>query len=390
MLLIGCQPTIEKRVSLKGCINGVSQKPLDENFKFPGTLLFTARDDTKIYALDGETHKVSTVFDNVSISEPVQMSPLSPNGRWIVISQPQLTTQKKVLFQLLSNQVATEVKTALVNTIDHQVTRWYQESWVNDTLIQGFLDPGEDGKITLLDPFKENWVIPLEVFHIQNSAPGTGISVSPDQSRILYINNQYHLVLYDVIREQPLWNYEDYDSINPSAFSNDLRGAVWSNDGMMLALPIGSKNNDRAGILIMNKAGEKISYSATGFRPFGLSWSKQQDFIAFYENHCTESNCLDISIPVIRLYRVNDGLIQDLCILPNNIVPSGNISSERILWSPNEQFVAYGHWNSSSNENGITIQKLDDGIVRFFKIEKKDLIFLGWSEFEWSRLPGTK
>lgn len=374
--------------TVQSCKNGLDPLSLDKDFKFPGVLLFSSQQGREFFSLDGETHEITILTDLISLPDPYQISPLSPDGKSLVISQFHTDQEKQLLVQLISYDGATEIRKTNVEGFfagSNFIISWNPIIWINNSLLHGsiFTTEEEPSVNTLFDPFLLEWKNTTASFDIRNFAPGSGYSISPDLSKIMYVNDQYQLVLYDPIVKQVIWEYLDYDGINPDMNSTYLREATWSGNGTMLATPISNKDGATPGILILNKDGKIINFAYFGSRPFGLSWSHNQKYVSFFENRCKNLDCLENNIPVIRLYRVEDSLVHDLCLFAEENSPIANIRNQRIVWSPDDRFIAYGFWNHNSSHNGVIIQKLDDEQVRVFVVEGKDLTLLGWSAYKW-------
>ena len=384
-----CIQSKERSPSFIPCNNGTKPMPLDQATKLPGSLLFTTRQRTEIFALDGETHEIISLATPISPEQTFRTAVLTPDGNSLVISQIHSQVEKELMVQLVSSDGSTKVQTAsfeerFVETKSN--FSWNPTLWINESLLQGYISSGnyeEPGINILFDPFQGKWINLTQIFDIPDAAQESGFSISPDLSRVLYVDDQFHLVLYDQSAKHTLWEYTEYDGINPDLQSVSLREAAWSQDGTMLATPISIKSSLIPGIMILNKDGKVVNLLPTGVRSFGLSWSHNQLFIAFFENRCTTLDCIGNLIPVIRLYSVKDSLVYDQCLLAGETVPVANIQNQKIVWSPDDRFIAYGFWSSTSYQNGIIIQELGKEQVKAFAVDGKDLIFLGWSEYSW-------
>jgi len=291
----------------------------------------------------------------------------------------------------LSNRGSTEHRTVLLPTLESNRNiniSWSSVDWANNSYLQGVLfEEGNTGDESweswLLNPYQPVWKSLSGVVKELNQAKESGFLISPDLSRVLYVNNRYQLILYDLTQNKTLWENNNYDGVVPSLTSPVLSDATWSKDGKFLALPIINENNTPA-ILILDKDGKIINSVDFGNHLHGLSWSEDGQTLSFYEDRCAAADCIDKARPVIQLISMQDGSLRDVCSLPENIIPVGGIVNNRIAWSPNQQFLAYSFWNGQTMQDGIIFQKQNDPAVRILQIDNDDLILLGWSEYHWT------
>ena len=385
VFLSGCVSNKGNNAHITSCDNGTAAKPLDQDFKFPGTLLFADRLETEIIALDGETHEVIPILDDIKI-EDTSISPLTPDGKWLMVFQNQISDQGQVKIQLISYQGIIENKSIFfIDSYfgERKIEFWQQVIWRNNSVIQGHAFSSnlegayEMGEITLLNPFQMNWSIITKKYDLPEHAADSGYSVSPDFSRIIFLNKKYNLVLYDLIHNRKLWEYSERNDIykynNQSTIMHDV---VWSDDGSIFAIPIANTDKDVRGILVMDKNGNMVNFMDYRNDPYGLSWSHDGKKIAFGISRCSDLECETI-IPIISLYRVEGDLIQDICALGEDY------DSRSIQWSPDDEYIAYASLLNSSTNTKILIQKLDDSQVRIVEIEGRELKLLGWSKYKW-------
>jgi hypothetical protein len=392
-LAISPTPMVTESASIDGfvnCDNGTQPALLDQEFKFPGDLLFMKRDRSDILALNGETHEFTSIF-RLPQDGDYDMAPLSRDGKNLVISFRKPSDKKTLALILLSSRGAIEHKKIPLPSLEQNSNKSYSWSvvdWVNDEYMQGSLfEDGNIGdelsEIFLLDPYQLKWKTLSEMNNNLNKAQDSGFSISPDFEKIIYVNQQYQLILSNSIQNKTLWEYSDYDGIFPRLTSPTLSDAVWSRDGQMLALPITEKGSST--LLIFNKNGRIINSLNFGNNyQFGLNWSEDDQFISFYENRCVPANCADKVIPVIRIMSIKDSSVKDLRSLADDIVPTGGVINDRIIWSPDQKFLVYTLWSGSyPPQNSVILQKVGDSRVRMIKMDNDAMVLLGWSKYHW-------
>jgi hypothetical protein len=371
------------------CINGDHPIPIDRAYKFPGDLLFARSDGSEILALSGETHEFTSVL-HMPIDKFYDVSPLSWDGKTLVLSYREPDDVETLSIILLSNLGSFDLKKVALPNLwknrDNMVS-WIPSDWVNDRYLQGRLyEEGSAGdelwETLLLDPYELRWTTMSNINSTVNQAQGSGFSISPDLTRVLHVDDEYHLILYDLIQNEILWKHDDYDGVVPRFRSPILGDATWSSDGEILALPITSENRTPA-LLLLSKDGRIIhSFNFDNYQ-YGYSWSKNNQFLSFYEDRCISNDCMD-SAPIIRAMDIKGGSLKDLCLLPDVTVPIGGIANNRIAWSPDQQFLAYTYWSGSTSQDGIILQKVKDPQIRMIEIDNDTMILLGWSEYHWT------
>jgi hypothetical protein len=371
------------------CNNGIHPAPIDRGFKFPGNLLFARSDGSEVLALSGETHEFISVLQ-MPIDGFYDVSPLSRDGKTLVISYREPDDVETLSVLLLSNLGSLDHKKVPLPTLwkgRSKMVSWKFSDWVNDRYLQGSLyEEGVAGdelwEALLFDSYELEWKTISNINGNLNQAQGSGFSVSPDLTRVLYVDDEYRLILYDLIQNTILWEYSDYDGVVPRLGSPVLSDATWSSDGEILALPITSENGTPA-LLILGKNGRIIRSFNFDNNQHGYSWSKNNQFLSFYEDRCISNDCMDAK-PIIRALNTKDGSLKDLCWLPNVTVPIGGIANNRITWSPNQQLIAYTYWSGASSQDGIILQKINDPQIRMVEIDNDTMILLGWSEHHWT------
>lgn len=312
----------------------------------------------------------------------------------LVLSHQDPSNMQTLIITLLSSGGFVESKKVSLPTLGQnrkKTTLWSSISWINGNYLQGALyekrHTGDELWDTwLLNPYQLDWKSLENLADGLNRAEASGFSISPDMTRVLYVNEQYQLVLHDLIQNRSLWEYSDYDGINPVITSPTLADAIWSEDGTMLALPISrdSGGENWPGVLILDQYGKIVHLMDFGMRQFGLSWSNDKQYVSFYGNQYVGLDLQSDMQPIIRVMDINDGLVRDLCRLGEGIEPVSNI-----FWSPDQKFLTYYLQNIKADQDKFIIQKLSDPRLRALQLydDNHELIyfqFVGWSKYHWT------
>lgn len=393
LLLQSCSRPAMNIDNLVSCENGTNPTPIDSEFDFPGDLLFVKRDGSEILAFNGKTHQFTSIF-RLPENGTADVSPLSRDGKTLVVSYQNPSDMKNLSVIVLSPQGIIESSKILIPPLGHnreRIIQWASIGWVNSDLFQGVLfEKGMVGdelsQNQFFNPYKLEWGSLNVMIQDLDVDPVGGFLFSPDLTRVLYVNSEYHLALYDFSQKKNIWEYHDYDGISPNEQSPILEDAIWSPDGNMLALPL--TNEDRVPIaLILDKDGQIINSIYFGNYQHGFSWSKDGQFLAFYEDRCTtiDSIIRCEARPVIRVISTKDGLLRDLCSLTEGILPTQSIRNFRIIWSPDQEFLVYSSANHETGTGGFFLQKLNDPEVRIIDVKDDSLILLGWSQEHWEK-----
>lgn len=390
LLLTSCRVINTNTGPISVCTNGKKPIPIEKDFKFSGTLLIYDTSQSSILAYDGIKHEFTTLM-NLSGFTNYNVSLLSRDGKWLLVSQPKLNDPTSLEIYLLSNSKQVERKDLSLPESDDNTLRYYD--WINQESFLGYITKNKVRIYGLFEPFAPRWK-PLEfgsvAFYTYAENGVSGIAISPDLSRVLFVNSTSDLLLYNLQENKALWQNTEYDGLNPMMQSVLLLPAVWAEDASLLAVPTFRKNSttDQYGILVLDKSGNLLKSSFFENRPFGLNFSHNKKFIVFYENHLlppTPALHAD-SIPVIRLFNTETDKLSDLCVLDTGTAPTHNLKGGRIFWSTDDAYVAYNYGDASPQgniKNGIIIQKLDSEEIRIVPAGNHNLILLGWSSYQW-------
>jgi hypothetical protein len=386
-----CSSQVSGPNTLVNCSNGTNPIPLEQGFTFPGDLLFAKRDGSEILAFNGSTHELTSIF-RVPSKGAHDVSPLSQDGKTLVIFHQDPSEMEALSIDILLNSGTVENRKILLPVVEQNQDKlytWSSVDWINGKYLQGVLsEKGSTGdelwESWLLNPYQLDWKSLPSLNNNLDQMEESGFSISPDLTRVLYVNTQYQLVLYDLVQNRALWNYSDYDGISPRMTSPDLSDAAWSPSGEMLALPITRTDGMTPGIVVLGKDAGIINSFYFGDFQFGLNWSKDGQLLSFYENRSTTIDSAGNLRPIVRIIGMKDGLLRDICSLKENTEPSQGISNNRVVWSPDQQFLAYTLWSSDVNtQDGIVLQKLSDPLIRIIQLDTDTMVLLGWSKEHW-------
>ena len=380
LILQSCSRPAMNIDDLVSCENGTNPTPIDSEFDFPGDLLFVKRDGSEILAFNRKTHQFTSIF-RLPENGTADVSPLSQDGKTLVVSYQNPSDMKNLSVIVLSPQGIIESSKIPIPPLGHnreRIIQWASIGWVNSDLLQGVLfEKGivgdELSQNQFFNPYKLEWGLLNVMVQDLDVDPVGGFLFSPDLTRVLYVNSDYHLALYDFSQKKNIWEYDDYDGISPNEQSPILEDAIWSPDGNMLAIPL--TNEERVPIaLILDKDGEIVNSIYFDNYQHGFSWSKDGNLLAFYDNKAK---------PVIRVISTKDGSLKDLCSLSEDSLPTQSIRGFRIVWSPDQDFLAYSAANHEAGSGGFFLQKLTDPEVRIIDVNDDSLILLGWSHEHW-------
>lgn len=378
--LAGCQLMTAKHEDIVACANGENPTPIPQDFHFKGTLLIYDPTQSHIIGYDGETQEFITLLDLTD--EEYYISSVSPDGRWLLISRSKPSDPHLMeLYAVFHNGQITHKEFNLPES-DDQALRYY--NWISSQSFWGRVKIHERAVYGVFEPLIPSWrEIDFKSLDFQND---TGIALSPDLSRVLYVNSEWDLVLYDIQDNKTLWKNTEYEAVTPVYSSPVLYPAIWSTEGNLLAVPTSSssKHELNFGILVLDQTGHLISSAFLDNRPDGLSFSHNQKYLAFFEERKTAEY-----LPVIRLMDITSEEITDLCMLGPGTDPVMRLLTKRIYWSPDDAYVAYNYGDvppavKSENKNGLIVQKLDQGQIWLLPSEGSNFTLLGWSPYRWT------
>ncbi|MFN8400090.1 MAG: hypothetical protein U0X74_08745 [Anaerolineales bacterium] len=368
--------------SIVSCSNGTNPIPISQDFQFPGDLLFLRSDHSEILALNGETHKLTSVF-KMPNHDFYGVSPLSYKGETLVLSYQKPLDKESLLITVLSNRGIVETKSIhfpVWGQSQKKPNSWTPVDWVNNDYLLGMLYDKENHEDNVWEPWLLNverleWKSLSSINNTLDSVKNSSFSISPDLTKVLYLNKQYQLVLYDLIQNKAVWTYNDYDS-------PIFLGATWSEDGKMVTTVIpNTANEGQQGILVLDQNGKILLLMNFREMPLSLSLSNDEKFLSFWGYHRIGQTTSSGLRPVIRMLDMNTGLSRDLCMLSENAH-----SIETMFWSPDQQFLAFNFQNSNVR-NEVIIQKLNDPQLRVWRLDDETpyFDFLGWSKEHWNK-----
>lgn len=388
-LLVSCRPPQAGRSNIATCTNGTSPTNIHQGLQLQGSLLLNETTQSYVSSYDGKTHDYITLLDLTGFKN-YSISSISPGGKWLLVSQQKKTAPNTAELLLLFRTGRIERKSLLVPESDDHILRYFhwlnEQSFLGWTLLNGFYNYG------IFEPLIPQWH-PLELDGLTfYEGASSGISLSPDLSRILYVNREMSLILYDLKSGKTLLGNYDYDGINPVLLTPELQPSIWSSDGSMLAIPTSRKNDNQEenGIIVVDKSGKVIRSVYFENRPFGLSFSHNGKYLAFFEERLVSQAVNANRIPVIRMLEIASGRVFDMCVLGSGTDPTYNVETQTILWSPDDKYIAYNYGKvppsqNFENRNGIIIQKLDEEEIWLIPSGERNYILLGWSPYQWKK-----
>lgn len=398
VLLTACgqQPAPElDRIQWENTADPVEMEP---DYEFPGDLLFVSRATGEIVALNGKTHQLTPIFQFPENSTH-RNAVLSKDGKTLLIYYHEGEENgKEEMFLLTYEGKVTAIEFSLPQDIPPGFSSpsWRPTKWVNGEYVQGYLFDKEmmddsDWEVRLYNPYQEEWKSLSDYSANIDQYTNTGFSISPDLTRVLYVNEEIELVLFDLETEKTLWTYQNYDGYHPIGQTSSLSGAVWSNDGEHLAIEV-TAMRDTPAIFILNKNGE-VEYSLSfGILQVSLRWSADDSLLWFYEYRCsTEPLDLDCdTVVVIRSIDMKNGLLNDNFALNLDKIPPVNIGVDGWAISPDGRFQAISLYNNSTMYayepfgDGIIVFNIADPQLWQIKIDHNSDLF-GWSGVHWEK-----
>ncbi len=333
---------------------------------------------------------------NLSGFENHNISILSPDSKRLLVSHPKMNGPDILDINILSSNGEIERKVLSLPKSDDHILRYF--NWVNNSSILSYIQINGSQLYGLFNPITPRWH-PIELralsLYAYSDNRVSGIALSPDLSRILFVDNYSNLVLYNLEENKKLWEDTEYDRISPTMQSVMLQPSIWAEDGSMLAIPISQQKNnaEEYKIIILDKNGQLLRSFLLNDRPGGLNFSHNNKYLLFFANHLITSDNRVKDIPIIKLFNYDTAQVTDLCIMDTDTSPVHNIEAGKILWSPDDKYIAYNYGNAPplrNVKNGIVIQKLDSEQIRLIPSEDHNYILLGWSPYQWASSEKTK
>jgi hypothetical protein len=388
---LSCSNTAMNLDNIVSCSDEKNPIPINHDFKFSGDLLFLKSDHSEILAFNGETHNLTSIFKMPS-DEFYGVSPLFQNSEMLAVFNQKPFDKENLFITTLSNRGIVETKSIRFPNLGQnhkKLNTWIPLNWVNKDYLLGILYDKQNNEDNLWEPWllnfeKLEWKSLSGINDTLDPIERSGFSISPDLTRVLYVNKQYQLVLYDLIQNQAIWTHSDYDGLNPFVHSAGLTDATWSENGEILATNISNNGIEvQPSILVMDKNGEILHSLGFGTKQFGLSWSNDKKFLSFWGYQKASLITANSSRPVIRIMDVGTGLVKDLCMLSESEQIVDNI-----FWSPDQNFLAYNLQNNDTKRNEVIVQELNDPQLRVLRLDDKSPHFdlLGWSKEHWSEI----
>ena len=375
----------------------VSLRPMDPEASMPGGLVgFQAAYDLIIPIVSMNQEVTETQLHR---SEEVlyDATGISPNGDllafMIALEEPALQI---TLVDAAMQERVVKVDLSVASFAEPgEVTSWGigDARWVNDGLILADLwdmsDPdGKTIRLAVTDTFTGVATV-FPPGYAPEIAPLASAIISPDMERALYVSEDEAMVLVDLGNGEVLWRQENSASIFMihSAAWGWTFPAAWAPDGSFVAYTAHEELSSRLppawrnGVFLLDRNGQAnrpiTAFSVMGFEDFGatgLAWSPDGERLAFLGWYLEE---IDDTAPLfLFVYDSGQDILQ--CV---TAVVGDDISSSRLVWSPDGMFVSYVTRSFDDQlrrlEGHLHIVDLQDGVTYESNVDLGDLA--GWS-----------
>ena len=372
--------------TLHPCTNLDQPKPFESIKRFKGSLLF--EDNLSIVATSSTSSKELFTLEPGGTWE---IAGLNPSGEWFAY-QDYPSSSEPPLLHLISYRG--EQMTIHIDP--------YQGGgplrplwWVNDKTL---LMIGEGAPIAFLDAFAGSWLLEL-VNDLPNRAPDTGIALSPDLKRALYVldsgdKTYLPLVLWDFEQRKEVWRADKSFSFSAFLKLPGLGNTSWSPDSTVVAFTL-DRNKDYPSELLFKqrmylvdaRTGELLEFrtEAKDNRARTFTWSPDGRYIAIVTGLLR-----DTEHPGITIYNLKTDVATDLCPM-RKLDPwffdqaTGNIDTGNLAWSPDSRYLVFGQGKDDlSEDNRISMLDIYTGEVTVLK-EGPRVRFIGWSPYDWTK-----
>lgn len=358
------------------CPDGTTDK-IPEDYGLHGTIIYEDLGDGEYKAAGGFPLKDTTI----PIPGGVRMSLLygtSPGAKWLAYSPitgkigstwVESSKWTIVLISQEGEQVHHDLSLdGLFADLpeEAQAMSWLSNDWINDRyLVSGFAIKmyKDDRNLTpyysILDPLNGQWKDDL-IRQLPNLNRKFKPFFSPDLSRVLFINTEYDLILWDLLQSNAIkvWSSSDMPMYGiDAAWSPDSSKLVWWGFQSPAAMNITLIDHDGNESLPLHKY---LAESA-GFAVSDISWSHNSRYLAI-ALHTTND---ERDRQVLYIYDTADDTLAIKCDLHNK--QDGR--PIHLYWSPDDLAIAYSHYVSSplfvlDLNTGITVKVADNAIIQ--------------------------
>jgi hypothetical protein len=376
--------------SLVPCVTNDPQSFLVEPAGLLGTLI--VKDDLQLFALNGQSLSSNLLLD-LTLIDSWDLIGLSPNGQWFAYLARATSPNAPSHVNLLSVDgriVSQEISSFPTPLNSSKNYPWGVVAWINNELMLVSIRDDNLDFVAILDPFTGEWKQDF-IEDLPNRYPGSGVAISPDQTRALYVKGSdaisLSLVLWDLTHHMELWYQNNYD-VSPMTQSVTLATVAWSPNSQNVAFTDGRLGEpvDRTRLYVLDRDGTRlrpVRPNVSDNRAYGLSWSPNGRFLATVSTMAGEHP--ELAKNEILIYDSETDIAVDMCPIPENMSPTENLETRRLIWSPDSQFLVFGLGSDQlSEENRLVLLNIHNGEVRLLKKQAR-ATFAGWSEFSWGK-----
>jgi len=379
---------IQAEESIPICQNPEKPSPPRDIPGIIGKFFYSSMDGKQLFSFSGVPPRSKPVaLNNAKFNRYV----FSKDGQWLLayshIPEGAPCYQCKPLtIWLISKDGRIETKTIDVSEMitsihdggyDTYSLQDWEFEWVTPQIIKVSVGFGEfDSKeyfFGYFDIIRDTWWDePLQ--DLPGREPGEIIKsykyewtdISPDLTRMLYLNSNYEVVLWDLEQRRELWRSGpgNYFFIPEASWSSDSQSvAFWSYDKPD---DIQLINRDGDGYTIVSKPGYPLASQNLSFVVTGFRWSPDNQLLAIGGVISDEQKSLQT--PMLYIYEPSTGSYTYRC-------PTGEASKqaniEKFFWSPDESMLIPEH----------VFAGLDKPTFRLFDLRTKIVYQLGHATY---------
>lgn len=379
-------PTIPQVVNLpkdqiKTCNQTIDPGNLPADFRFPGSMIF--RESMKFSIFDGGTLQRSEIDEWSSFYE-YYFFQLNPDGQSAAFLADPPRPQDGIILTLIQSDGKMNTETLDLSAFpikNNQHHKWVSYGWINDQGLLFDIGDGKQGYWAFYNPFKRTWGQDPILVRLIDRFPNTGISLSPDQTRAIYvkqIGTSQRLVLLNLVSGNELWS-EEY---SPAAIYGDyayLPPITWSPNSSVFLLPVEVKDTPNQQLFIVDRAGKVIH----PIRPesqdnggYGHRWSPDGRFLAFVSYLRNDPEKWGIII-----YDLEQDMAYEACALDDSWAATSSLESHHLEWSPDSHYLVFSKGDRATKQNQIILFDLLTG--NLYQVNGgQGVTLIGWSKIE--------
>lgn len=206
----------------------------------------------------------------------------SPDGRWLAYFTGNTRLDQPVELSLVGTGGDVQrhgIPSLLRGQPGSLVGTWASARWVSDDLMLVRLHADDTDYRNIifatLDPFSAEWRHDFSTL-LPDRYPGTGIAVSPDATRLVYMTRDSALVLRDLVAQRELWRFEPYFDRTVALGTDFPETAIpWTRDSEWFAF----SDEYSARTLRVDRNGQRSTRVVDAVME-GLSWSPAGPYLA--------------------------------------------------------------------------------------------------------------